>query len=94
MASSTSTPDPKSGFSRRDFLRGSGAAAAGAAIHQQTTAALARFRATSQVGGAEPAIAGLDLRGFLDRLARDAGFHNGLADVLSSVAGWLGAKRF
>ncbi len=30
---------------------------------QQTSAALARFRATSPVGEAEPAIAGLDLRG-------------------------------
>lgn len=61
---------------------------------QQTTAALARFRATSPVGEAEPAIAGLDLRGFLDRLARDAGLHGGLADLLPSVAGWVGAKRF
>jgi len=61
---------------------------------QQTTAALTRFRATAPVGGAEPAIAGLDLRGFLDRVARDAGFHNGLADLLPSVAGWFGVKRF
>jgi hypothetical protein len=61
---------------------------------QQTAAALARFRATSPVGQAAPAIAGLDLRGFLDRLARDAGFHGGLADLLPSVAGWVGAKRF
>jgi hypothetical protein len=61
---------------------------------QQTAGALARFRATSPVGGAEPAIAGLDLRGFLDRLARDAGFHGGLADLLPSVASWFGAKRF
>ena len=61
---------------------------------EQTTTALARFRATSPVGRAEPAIAGLDLRGFLDRLARDAGLHNGLADLLPSVAGWLGAKPF
>jgi hypothetical protein len=61
---------------------------------QQTTTALARFHATSPVGEAEPAIAGLDLRGFLDRLARDAGFHDGLADLLPSVAGWVGGKRF
>jgi hypothetical protein len=61
---------------------------------QQTSVALARFRAASPVGEAEPAIAGLDLRGFLDRLARDAGFHGGLADLLPSVAGWVGAKRF
>ena len=61
---------------------------------QETTTALARFRATSPVSAVEPAIAGLDLRGFLDRLARDAGYHNGLADLLPSVAGWLGAKRF
>jgi hypothetical protein len=61
---------------------------------QQTTAALARLRATSPVGEAEPAIQGLDLRGFLDRLARDAGLHGGLADLLPSVSGLVGAKRF
>ena len=61
---------------------------------QQTTAALARLRATASVGEAGPAIAGLDLRGFLDRLARDAGFRGGLADLLPTVAGWVGAKRF
>jgi hypothetical protein len=61
---------------------------------QQTTAALVRLRATAPVGEPGPAIAGLDLRGFLDRLARDAGFRGGLADLLPTVAGWVGAKRF
>lgn len=60
----------------------------------QTTTALARLRATAPAGEAGPAIAGLDLRGFLDRLARDAGFRGGLADLLPTVAGWVGAKRF
>ncbi len=31
--------------------------------------------------------------GFLDRLARDAGYHNGLADLLPNIR-WLSAKRF
>ena len=39
MAHSSLAPDPKSGFSRRDFLRGSGAAAAAAGIAQQTAVA-------------------------------------------------------
>jgi hypothetical protein len=60
----------------------------------RTADAVVRFGATSPVGEAGPAIAGLDLRGFLDRLARDVGFHNGLADLLPSVAGSLGAKLF
>jgi aerobic-type carbon monoxide dehydrogenase small subunit (CoxS/CutS family) len=42
MAQRTTTLDPKSGFSRRDFLRGSGAAAAAATVSQQTAAALAQ----------------------------------------------------
>lgn len=40
MATQTRNPD-RSGFSRRDFLRGSGAVAAASAIHAQTTAVLA-----------------------------------------------------
>jgi len=52
MASSTTMLDrDKSGFSRRDFLRGSGAAAAGAAIHQQTAAALAQEKGAQVVSG-------------------------------------------
>lgn len=42
MAQRTPTLDPPSGFSRRDFLRGSGAVAAAASVSQQTTAALAQ----------------------------------------------------
>jgi xanthine dehydrogenase YagT iron-sulfur-binding subunit len=38
MSERTSTLKPFSGFSRRDFLRGSGAAAAGAALQQTATA--------------------------------------------------------
>jgi xanthine dehydrogenase YagT iron-sulfur-binding subunit len=45
MATQTRNPGSaaadKSGFSRRDFLRGSGAVAAATAIHAQTTAAIA-----------------------------------------------------
>jgi xanthine dehydrogenase YagT iron-sulfur-binding subunit len=51
MASSTRNLDPQSGFSRRDFLRGSGAAAAATALHQQTTAALAQEQGAKVVSG-------------------------------------------
>jgi len=61
MASSTSTPDPKSGFSRRDFLRGSGAAAAATALHQQTTAALAQEKGAQVASG--PQTIKLDVNG-------------------------------
>jgi xanthine dehydrogenase YagT iron-sulfur-binding subunit len=53
MANSTSTLDPKSGFSRRDFLRGSGAAAAATALHQQTTAALAQDKGAQVATGTQ-----------------------------------------
>lgn len=36
MTESTKKPDSRTGFSRRDFLRGSGAAAAATALHTQT----------------------------------------------------------
>lgn len=61
MASSTSTLDPKWGFSRRDFLRGSGAAAAGAAMHQQATTALAQDKG-AKVASGEQTIS-LDING-------------------------------
>src|SRR5205823_1061871 len=51
MASSTTTLDPKSGFSRRDFLRGSGAAAAATAIHQQSAVALAQEKGAKVTSG-------------------------------------------
>jgi hypothetical protein len=51
---------------------------------QETGQALAQFRATAPASESVPVIAGLDWRGFLDRVARDAGLRNGLADVLSS----------
>jgi xanthine dehydrogenase YagT iron-sulfur-binding subunit len=51
MANGTTTLGPPSGFSRRDFLRGSGAAAAAAAIHQQTAAALAQEKGKKVASG-------------------------------------------
>jgi hypothetical protein len=51
---------------------------------QGTPEALARFRATAPASESVPVIAGLDWRGFLDRVARDAGFQNGLTDLLHS----------
>jgi xanthine dehydrogenase YagT iron-sulfur-binding subunit len=53
MANRTLAPDPPSGFSRRDFLRGSGAAAAAATIHQQTTAALAQEKGKTVAAGSQ-----------------------------------------
>ena len=58
----------------------------------RTADALAAFRATAPVGESVPAVAGLDWRGFLDRLARDAGFEHGLADLLPSAAGLVGGQ--
>jgi hypothetical protein len=58
-----------------------------------TAEALARFRVAAPADEAAPAVAGLDLRGLLDRFARDAGFRNGLADLLPNVAGWVGGRR-
>lgn len=49
---------------------------------QETRQAVAQFRATAPASESVPVIAGLDWRGFLDRMARDAGFSNGLADIL------------
>jgi xanthine dehydrogenase YagT iron-sulfur-binding subunit len=51
MASSTRNLSPPSGFSRRDFLRGSGAAAAATAIAHETTAALAQEKGAKVVSG-------------------------------------------
>src|SRR4051794_37312123 len=47
----TLAPDAHSGFSRRDFLRGSGAAAAAAGIAQQTQNALAQEKGKQVVSG-------------------------------------------
>lgn len=54
----------------------------------RTTDALAQFRATGPPNESVPVIAGLDWKGFLDRLARDAGFPNGLADLMPSAGLW------
>jgi xanthine dehydrogenase YagT iron-sulfur-binding subunit len=51
MASSTRNLSPPAGFSRRDFLRGSGAAAAATALHQQATTALAQEKGAKVVAG-------------------------------------------
>jgi xanthine dehydrogenase YagT iron-sulfur-binding subunit len=53
MAQRTTTLDPPSGFSRRDFLRGSGAAAAAATLSQQTTAALAQEKGAKVASGTQ-----------------------------------------
>jgi xanthine dehydrogenase YagT iron-sulfur-binding subunit len=51
MAQRTTTLDPHSGFSRRDFLRGSGAVAAAATISHETAAALAQEKGTRVASG-------------------------------------------
>jgi xanthine dehydrogenase YagT iron-sulfur-binding subunit len=51
MAQGTRNLDPKWGFSRRDFLRGSGAAAAATALHQQSAAALAQEKGAQVTSG-------------------------------------------
>lgn len=56
---------------------------------QDTPEALAQFRATAPANESVPVIAGLDWRGFLDRLARDAGFRNGLADLMPNAANMM-----
>ena len=52
MQTRTSSLAERSGFSRRDFLRGSGAVAAATAISHETTAALAQEQGTKIVSGA------------------------------------------
>ena len=52
MAQGTKNLDPRWGFSRRDFLRGSGAVAAATAIAQQSTAALAQEKGAQVTSGA------------------------------------------
>jgi len=53
MAQRTTTLDPQGGFSRRDFLRSSGAVAAAATLHEQTTAALAQEKGASVARGTQ-----------------------------------------
>lgn len=57
-----------------------------------TADALARFRATAPANEAIPVVPGLDWRGFLDRVARDAGFPQGLAGLLPSVGRLVGGQ--
>lgn len=49
---------------------------------QATPQALAQFRAVGPSGEALPVEAGLDWRGFVDRVLRGLGFQNGAADLL------------
>jgi len=51
MAQHTSSLKPPSGFSRRDFLRGSGAVAAASALQQQATAAAQEAKGTAVIAG-------------------------------------------
>ncbi len=51
MAPLTSTRKPPGGFSRRDFLRGSGAVAAAAAATQQATAIAQEAKAATPISG-------------------------------------------
>jgi xanthine dehydrogenase YagT iron-sulfur-binding subunit len=51
MAHTTTSLKPPSGFSRRDFLRGSSAAAAATALHQSATAAAQEAKGTAVVAG-------------------------------------------
>jgi hypothetical protein len=60
---------------------------------QRTPDALARFHATAPASEAVAALPGLDWRGFLDRVLRDAGFEHGAADLLPSVGGWSSGQR-
>jgi xanthine dehydrogenase YagT iron-sulfur-binding subunit len=53
MAQRTTTLDPASGFSRRDFMRGSGAVAAATAVSHETRAALAQEKGAKVVSGAQ-----------------------------------------
>jgi xanthine dehydrogenase YagT iron-sulfur-binding subunit len=51
MAQRTLAPDPPSGFTRRDFLRGSGAVAAAAGIAHETQTALAQEKGKQVASG-------------------------------------------
>ena len=51
MASSTRNLSPPRGFSRRDFMKGSGAVAAATAISQESAAALAQEKGAQVVSG-------------------------------------------
>jgi len=57
---------------------------------QGTREAMARFRAAGPIGEALPAEPGLDWIGFVDRVARDAGLQNGIADLVPRLAGVAG----
>ncbi len=61
MAQRTTTLDPHAGFSRRDFLRGSGAVAAAATISHETSAALAQEKGAKVAAG--PTTITLDVNG-------------------------------
>jgi xanthine dehydrogenase YagT iron-sulfur-binding subunit len=51
MAQHTTSRKPPAGFSRRDFIRGSGAVAAASALHQQATAIAQEAKGVAVVAG-------------------------------------------
>jgi hypothetical protein len=59
---------------------------------ERTTDALVHFRAALPVNESVPVVPGLDWRGLLDRVARDAGWEHGLADLLPVIGGLIGRR--
>ncbi len=57
---------------------------------QGTREAMARFRAAGPTGESLPAEPGLDWIGFVDRVLRQAGLQNGIADLVPRLAGAVG----
>ncbi len=88
MAQTTRNLDPKWGFSRRDFLRGSGAVAAATALHQQASTALAQEKGAQVVSGQTPIT--LDVNGQQKQVKVEP--RTTLLDVLRYQLDLTGAK--
>jgi xanthine dehydrogenase YagT iron-sulfur-binding subunit len=88
MAQLTSSLKPPSGFSRRDFLRGSGAVAAASALQQQAAAAAQEAKGTAVVAG-EQSI-DLDVNGKTVKVKAEP--RTTLLDVLRLQLDLTGAK--
>jgi len=88
MAQLTSSLKPPAGFSRRDFLRGSGAVAAASALHQQAAAAAQEAKGTAVVAG-EQSI-DLDVNGKTVKVKAEP--RTTLLDVLRLQLDLTGAK--
>jgi hypothetical protein len=58
-----------------------------------TEAALTRLRSVGAIAEALPAVPGLDLQQFLDRVLRAAGFANGAGDVLPKLLPLLAGMK-